>query len=99
MTDERVEEVLFGINGKLSSIETKLDSMGENILKHESRLTQLESKVNTHLAQSEVKSEVKSDDSFKTDMMKLLGKCLVIALTSIATLVGSGSLLMKVLGQ
>lgn len=41
---------------------------------------------------------IKKDDDFKTEMLKLLGKCLMIGLTAIASLVGAGGLLQKIFG-
>ena len=52
MTDEKIEEVLFDISGKLASIETKLDSMSETVLKHESRITLFEQNFQKHLTES-----------------------------------------------
>lgn len=94
MNHETVENVLFEINGKLSSIETKIDSMSENILRHEARLTTLEHSFNQH-CQDVAK---KSVDGFKMEMLRLLGKCLVISLSALSVLVGGGSILTKIIG-
>lgn len=85
MTNNKLEEMLFDINGTLCKIETRLSSVVEILTQHEHRITTLE---NTGSGGS---------DSFKTEMLKLLGKCLVIALTAIAALVGAGGLLAKML--
>lgn len=42
MTDDRVEELLFDINGKLSAISTKLDSVSDLAMNHETRIRGLE---------------------------------------------------------
>lgn len=84
MTNGKIEEMLFDINGTLCKIETRLSSVVEILTQHEHRITTLEKTGN--------------GDGFKVEMLKLLGKCLIIALTSIATLVGAGSLLSKVFG-
>lgn len=42
MTDDRVEELLFDINGKLAAISTKLDSVSELSMNHETRIRGLE---------------------------------------------------------
>ena len=85
MTNSKLEEMLFDINGTLCKIETRLSSVVEILTQHEHRITTLE------------KQGSGGSDSFKTEMLKLLGKCLVIALTSIAVLVGAGGLLAKML--
>lgn len=85
MTNSKLEEMLFDINGTLCKIETRLSSVVEILTQHEHRITTLENTGNG------------GSDSFKTEMLKLLGKCLVIALTSIAALVGAGGLLAKML--
>ena len=83
MTNSKLEEMLFDINGTLCKIESRLSSVVEILTQHEHRITTLEKQGNS------------GSDSFKTEMAKLLGKCLVIALTSIAALVGAGGLLAK----
>ena len=85
MTNNKLEEMLFDINGTLCKIETRLSSVVEILTQHEHRITTLETQGNG------------GSDSFKTYMLKLLGKCLVIALTAIAALVGAGGLLAKML--
>ena len=42
MTDDRVEELLFDINGKLAAISTKLDAVSELSMNHETRIRGLE---------------------------------------------------------
>lgn len=94
MTAEKQEELLFAINGKLSEINTKLDTINSIIIKHESRITNLETAMTKHLA--EVSNKTTNDDSFKSDMLKLLAKALVISITSVASLCGASSLICKV---
>lgn len=81
MNNTKLEEMLFDINGTLCKIETRLSSVVEILTQHEHRITTLEKQGN--------------GESFKVEMAKLLGKCLVIALTAIAALVGAGGLLAK----
>ena len=94
MTDERTEELLFDINGKLASIETKLDGMSETLLKHESRLTMIEQNFSRHISCCNG-----NEASFKDKMLELLGKCLIIGLTVIASLTGAGSLIVRIVGH
>lgn len=61
MDEERVEELLFNISCKLSSIETKLSSTQETLLKHESRITCIEDKV----GKCYMNSNSKNDSSLK----------------------------------
>lgn len=94
MTDERTEEILFDINGKLSSIGTKLDTLSETILKHESRITTIENNFNNHIIETK---SIKPDDDFKTQILKLLSKALIISLCALGALTGSAGLITKLL--
>lgn len=90
MDEAKMTDLLFEINGKLAAIETKLDSLSESILKHEARLTAVEDKLNAHLIEV---SKREHDGSFKTELLKLLAKALLIAVTSIGALAGASSLI------
>ena len=83
MTDERVEEVLFDINGKLSAISTKLDTLSGVVVGHESRIQKLEDAAS--------KADSKTED-FKTEMLKLLAKSVTIGLVVIASLTGASNI-------
>lgn len=85
MTDERVEEVLFDINGKLSAISTKLDTLSGVVVSHESRIQKLED--------AAAKADSKAEDSFKTEMLKLLAKSVMIGLVVIASLTGASNII------
>ena len=94
MTDDRVEELLFDINGKLASISTKLDAVSELSMNHETRIRGLEESM------KEIQSGEKADskeESFKTEILKLLAKALLIALVAIGSLTGATSMLKEVL--
>lgn len=90
MNDERVEELLFTISNKLSSIEAKVTSTQETLLRHESRITSIEDKIGNCYRSS------KNDSSLKDQLLALLAKSVVIALTALATLAGAGSMLPKI---
>ena len=90
MNDERVEELLFAISNKLSSIEAKVTSTQETLLRHESRITSIEDKIGNCYRSS------KNDSSLKDQLLALLAKSVVIALTALATLAGAGSMLPKI---
>ena len=90
MDEQRVEELLFTISNKLSSIEAKVTSTQETLLRHESRITSIEDKIGNCYRSS------KNDSSLKDQLLALLAKSVVIALTALATLVGAGSMLPKI---
>lgn len=93
MTDDRVEELLFDINGKLAAISTKLDAVSELSMNHETRIRGLEESM------KEIQSGEKEskEESFKTDILKLLAKALLIALVAIGSLTGATSMMKEVL--
>ena len=91
MNDERVEELLFAISNKLSSIEAKVTTTQETLLRHESRITSIEDKIGNCY-----RSNNKNDSSLKDQLLALLAKSVVIALTALATLAGAGSMLPKI---
>lgn len=90
MNDERVEELLFTISNKLSSIEAKVTSTQETLLRHESRITSIEDKIGNCYRSN------KNDSSLKDQLLALLAKSVVIALTALATLAGAGGILPKI---
>lgn len=90
MNDERVEELLFTISNKLSSIEAKVTSTQETLVRHESRITSIEDKIGN------CQHSKKNDSSLKDQLLALLAKSVVIALTALATLAGAGSMLPKI---
>lgn len=93
MTDDRVEELLFDINGKLAAISTKLDSVSELSMNHETRIRGLEESM------KEIQSGGKEpkEESFKTEILKLLAKALLIAIVAIGSLTGATSMMKEVL--
>lgn len=90
MTDDRVEELLFDINGKLAAISTKLDAVSELSMNHETRIRGLEESM------KEIQSCGK-EESFKTEILKLLAKALLVALVAIGSLTGATSIMNEVL--
>ena len=91
MDEQRVEELLFTISNKLSSIEAKVTSTQETLLRHESRITSIEDKIGNCY-----RSNNKNDSSLKDQLLALLAKSVVIALTALATLAGAGGMLQKI---
>lgn len=94
MNEERVEELLFSISGKLSSIEAKLTSTQETLLRHESRITCIEDKIGKcSLHQKESKGD------FKDQLLMILSKSLIVALVTLATITGAGSIIPKIVSM
>ena len=93
MTEDRGEELLFDINGKRAAISTKLDSVSELSMNHETRIRGLEESM------KEIQSAGKEskEESFKTEILKLLAKALLIALVAIGSLTGATSMMKEVL--
>lgn len=94
MSDDRIEELLMEIVQKVSKIETQLSNSSNTLQNHEHRIETLEKHPS-----NQVDFNPKSEDNFKTEMLKLLGKCVLIGLTVIATLTGASGLISKVIGQ
>ena len=67
-----------------------MKSVLEQLARHEERLTKLES----------VKSEavcIQATDAFKDDLLKMLAKCLLVAITAIGSLVGAAPIISQIL--
>lgn len=93
MTEEKIEEFLFQINGTLSKIETKLGSVCEVLAQHENRITNLENNRNSHQGSG------RDEGKWKNELLMLLAKSVIIGITVIGSLVGSSSLISQVLNQ
>ena len=87
MNEEKIVEYLFEIKSQLSEISANQKNFQTILTNHENRIIILE----------ENKTDKREDD-FKSEMMKLLGQCLLIGLTSIASLVGAGGILSHIFG-
>lgn len=88
MDAEKVDDLLFQINGKLSSIEAKLDTMNETLLRHEARITTLERDV--------IEAKAGQKGGFRGEVVSLLVKALIISLAAIATLTGATGVIAKI---
>lgn len=87
MNEEKIVEYLFEIKSQLSEISANQKNFQTILTNHENRIISLEENNIT-----------KKDDDFKTEMLKLIGKCLLIGLTAIASLVGAGGILSHIFG-
>lgn len=92
MNDEKVEELLFSISGKLSSIEAKLTSTQETLLRHESRITSIEDKIGKCSVHNK---DIKASGDFREQLLLILSKSLIVALVTLATITGAGSIVPK----
>lgn len=67
-----------------------MKSVLEQLARHEERLTKLEN----------VKSDacfIQAKDSFKDELLKMLAKCLLVAITAIGSLVGAAPIISNML--
>ena len=90
MTEVRIEELLFAINGTLGKIETKLVSVCEILAQHEHRITKIE---------SDNKTVNNTQEDWKTQLLMIMGKSIIIGLTVIGSLVGGTSLISQIVSQ
>lgn len=88
MNDDQIVQCLIEIKTQLAEISANQKNFQTVLTNHENRLMSLE---------GHGKSEKsKEDEDFKTVLLKLLAKCLVIGLCVIASLTGASSLLKQV---
>ena len=90
MNEEKIIECLFDIKTQVAEIATNQKNFQTIITNHESRLCAIE--------QDDRRTVKSKDDDFKTELLKLLAKCLLIWLTAICSLAGAGGILSKILG-
>lgn len=97
MTDDRVEELLFDINGKLAAISTKLDAVSDLAMNHETRIRGLEENMKEIQSGGKESKDNTKEESFKAEILKLLAKALLIAIVAIGSLTGATSMMKEVL--
>ena len=95
MTEERIEEILLQLLEKVSAIETQLQQTNAVITNHENRIITLERHPSNAVTYEDYKAD-KTED-FKSKMIELICKSLVISLTALASLVGAGGILSKII--
>ena len=83
--NEKITEFIISINTRLASIDAKLDNVQSQLKDHSERIRRLES----------VEPRVRGGDDFKSDMLKLLAKGLVVSILVIASLTGAGGILQQ----
>ena len=87
MNQTDLTKIAFEISTNIASLNSKFDSVMAKLADHEARIHQLE-----HT------NQVENDDSFKTELLKLLAKSTIISLVVISSLTGASSLIGKILG-
>ena len=92
ITNDKVLEALIEIKTQVAEIAANQRNFQTIISNHESRIMKLEE---TNTSEKDEKDE--KEDDFKTELLKLLAKCLMIGLTAICSLAGAGGILSKIL--
>ena len=88
--NEDQSRILIQISQQLGEIFGEMKSVLEQLARHEERLTKLESvKIDA--------SCVQTKESFKDELLKMLVKCLLVAVTAIGGLVGAAPILAQIL--
>ena len=87
MTQTDLTKLAFEISNNLAALNSKFETVISKLADHEARLHSLE-----HT------NQVENDDSFKTELLKLLAKSTIISLVVISSLTGASSLIGKILG-
>lgn len=88
--DEQTK-LFIEISRNLGEINSKLGSLCETIARHELRLTELEK-------MEKVRDEKDGKSNFKDEVVHWLVKGLILAIGTIATMVGAGALLKPLFG-
>ena len=86
MNQEALTKIAFEISTSLAALNANMEQVLEKMADHETRLHQLEQY-----------SPIK-DDTFKTELLKLLAKSTIISLVVIGSLTGASTLIGKILG-
>lgn len=83
MTEEKITELVIRVTSELATLNTNMRNVLDRLTNHEQRLMSLEER---------------KEDSWKNQLLMLLAKAAVIGGVCIASLVGAGSLLSKIIG-
>ena len=94
MTGNKIEELLVELLKKVSSIDALLTSSQSILRDHEHRIDVLERHPSN---QNDYKSfDNKKDNDLKSTLLMLLSKSLLVALVSLGTLAGAGTILSNI---
>ena len=95
MTGNKIEELLMELLKKVSSIDALLTNSQSILRDHEHRIDVLERHPSN---QNDYKPfDNKKDNDLKSTLLMLLSKSLLVALVSLGTLAGAGTILSKIL--
>jgi len=83
MNDDKITELFIRLNSELASLNTNMKTVLDRLTNHEQRLTNL---------------ETKKESDWKTQLLMLLAKSIMIGAVSIGSLVGAGSIISKLIG-
>lgn len=83
MNDEKITEFFIKLNGELQALNANMRNVLDKLTNHEQRLTNLEQK---------------KDEGFKTQLLMLLAKAVLIGGVCIASLAGAGGIVAKMFG-
>lgn len=95
MTGNKIEELLVELLQKVSSIDTLLNNSQSILRDHEHRIDVLERHPSNQKVCQDVMSSTKDSD-IKTKLILLLAKSILIALVSIGSLAGAGTILSNI---
>ena len=95
MTGNKIEELLVELLQKVSSIDTLLNNSQSILRDHEHRIDVLERHPSNQIGDKDVMSNTKDSD-IKTKLILLLAKSILIALVSIGSLAGAGTILSNI---
>ena len=94
MTGNKIEELLMELLQKVSSIDALLTNSQSILRDHEHRIDVLERHPSN---QNDYKSfDNKKDNDLKSTLIMLLSKSLLVALVSLGTLAGAGTILSNI---
>ena len=85
MNSDHVIDILLEIKSQVSSLESKIVTFSSTLVNHEHRITEIE--------HNGTEKEPSSKSGFKEELLRLLAKCLLVALTGLASLAGASSIL------
>lgn len=86
MNDDQITALIIEIKSSLASILAKVENVQAVLSNHESRITQIERGSG-------------GKDDYKTEMLKLLGKGILVALLTIGSLTGASGIIAQILGK
>ena len=95
MTGNKIEELLVELLRKVSSIDALLTNSQSILKDHEHRIDVLERHPSNQPGVQDVMSSTKDSD-IKSKLLLLLAKSILIALVSIGSLAGAGTILSKI---